>query len=266
MKMTFRPNIKTSRKKRRYLVGALIALILVIIVFPDFSFRIVGRPLFVLVKPLLEVKTSLLKKWEDISISTAEKQKIFDENKALREKTAELEVKIALLGPMEKENAMLKEVLSAEEKREFILASIISRPPQIIYDMLIIDAGSSNGVKEGMAVTAFGNVLLGYVTDVFDDASKVKLISSFGEETNAIMESSGISVIAVGKSGENFEIMLPRAISVNAGERIITMGKRPMLVGIVERIEHQTTDPLQKIIFRLPINTQYLNSVFLLKK
>ncbi len=84
MKMTFRPNIKTSRKKRRYLVGALIALILVIIVFPDFSFRIVGRPLFVLVKPLLEVKTSLLKKWEDISISTAEKQKIFDENKALR--------------------------------------------------------------------------------------------------------------------------------------------------------------------------------------
>ncbi len=103
------------------------------------------------------------------------------------------------------------------------------------------------------------------MADVFPDMSKIKLISSFGEETNVLLESSGIPAIAVGRGGENFEIMLPRAVKVDIGERVITLGNQPMLIGIVEKIEHQTTDPLQKIIFRLPVNIQYLNRVFLLK-
>lgn len=264
--MTFRPNIKTKKKKRRILVGALIALILVIIIFPEFSFRIVNRPLFYAAKPLLKIKAGILDWWNETLTIWDDKKMLSGENKALREKIMELGTKIALLEILEKENAMFKAVLSLEEKREFILASIISRPPTNPYDMIIVDAGSSSGVKESMSVTAFGNVLLGYVIDVFKDTSKVKLISSFGEETNAILESSGTPVIAIGRGGENFEIMLPRAVSVNAGEKIITMGKQPMLVGIVEKVEHQATDPLQKIFFRLPINIQYLNQVFLLKK
>lgn len=264
--MIFRPNIKAKKKKRRILAGALVALILVVVIFPEFSFRIVNRPLFYAAKPLLKTKASVLNWWNRTLSIWDDKKMLSGENRILTEKIMELETKIALLEILEKENEMLKAVLSLEEKREFILASIISRPPVNPYDMIIIDAGSSNSVKDGMPVTAFGNVLLGYVTDVFEDISKVKLISFFGEETNAILESSGTPVIAAGKGGENFEIILPRAVSVDIGERIITMGKEPMLIGIVEKVEHQTTDPFQKIFFRLPVNIQYLNKVFLLKK
>ena len=266
MKTIFRPNIKVKKQKRKFLVGALFALILIVIIFPEFSFRIVNRPIFYAAKPLLKTKAAVLNWWNKTLTIWNDKKMLSEENKALRERIMELETKIALLEILEKENAMLKAVLSPEEKREFILASIISRPPTNPYDMLIIGVGSSSGVKEGMPVTAFGNVLLGYVIDVFEDTSKVKLISSFNEETNAILESSGTPVIAVGKAGENFEIMLPRAVSVNIGEKIITLGKQPMLIGIVEKVERQTTDPFQKIFFRLPVNIQYLNQVFLLKK
>lgn len=246
-------------------MAAIGALLLIIVAFPKFSFQIISRPVLHVLQPLFEAKVGLeawLKNWK---VLFKEKKSLYDENLSLREKLLELETKTAIIEILEKENAILKG-LSASERREFLIASVISRPPYTPYDMLIIDVGSKDGVKEGMQVLAFGNVLLGYVTDVFFQISKVKLISSSGEETNVLLESSLNPAISVGRGGENFEIILPRAISVSIGERIITLGSRPLLVGIVERIEHQETDPYQKIIFRLPVNIQYLNRVFLSKK
>ena len=212
------------------------------------------------------VKTFFGNGWHDIRTEFSEKRSLQDENAALREKIMQMEMQIARNGILEKENAVLKNTFSAEEKQNFLFASVISRPPMTPYDMLIVDSGSGSGIKEGMQVSAFGSVLLGYVADLFPDKSKIKLISSFGEETNVVLESSGVPAIAVGRGGENFEITLPRAVKVDVGEQIITLGKRPMLVGIVEKIEHQEADPFQKLIFRLPVNIQYLSQVFLLKK
>ena len=266
MKTIFRPNTKVKEKRKRLILsGALVALILIVIIFSDFSFRVVNRPAMFVLSPFLGLKTSFGKWMQSLTLGFIEKKTLQAENEALHERIMEMETKIALSDALEKENSMLKAAFSAETRKNFLLASIISRPPQTPYDMLIIDSGSSIGVKEGMQVSAFGSVLLGYVVDVFPDMSKIKLISSFGEETNVLLESLGIPVIAVGRGGENFEITLPRTVKVDIGERVITLGNQPMLVGIIEKIEHQTTDPLQKIIFRLPVNIQYLNRVFLLK-
>ncbi len=264
--MTFRPNIKAKKKKRRILAGALVALILSVVIFPDFFFRLVSRPVLYAATPFLRVKISLLNQWENLQTAFSEKKNLYDDNRALREKLMELEAKVNFSEILRKENETLKAAFSAEEMKKFILASVIARPTQTPFDTLIIDSGENYGVKEGMQVSAFGSVLLGYVTDVSESASKVKLISSFGEETNVILESSGTPAIATGRGGENFEIILPRSVPVSGGERIITFGKQPMLVGFAEKIEHQTTDPLQKILFRLPLNIQYLNQVFILKK
>jgi cell shape-determining protein MreC len=267
MKTIFRPNIKFRKKKRKFILsGALVALILIILIFPAFSFRFIGRSALYVLSPFLKTKTELDKWWGGVKADFAEKKALQEDNDALREKIMELEVKISLDEAVSKENEMLRTAFSAGERNKFLLAFVISRPPFTPYDTIIIDSGSANGVKEGMQVSAFGNVLIGYVTDVFDNMSKIKLSSSFGEETNVFLESLWVPAIAVGKGGENFEITLPRAINVNIGERILTLGRQPMLVGIVERIERQETDPFQKILFRLPINLQYLNQVFLLKK
>lgn len=265
MKMTFRPNINYRKKKRKFVLsGALVALILIVLIFPTFSFRLIGRPAFYILSPFLKMKAGVIEWRDNIKINFAEKKALQEDNDALREKIMQLETRIALSEAADKENEALK--ISAEEKNKFLLAYVIFQPPLTPYDMLIIDSGSENGVKEGMQVSAFGNVLLGYVADVFDDTSKIKLISSFNEETNILLESSGVPAIAIGRGGENFEITLPRPVNVEIGERIITLGKQPLLVGTVEKIEQQTADPFQKILFRLPVNLQYLNQVFLLKK
>ncbi len=266
MRMTFRPNISARNKKRKILIGALIVLFLVVLIFRDFSFKIVSRPALYIIRPIFLMKAGFNGWWKEFKAVFLEKKNLQNENNDFREKIMQLETKISLIQIQEKENEILKSAFSAEERKNFLLAYIISRPPQTPYDMFIIDSGSENGVKEGMRVSGFGNVLLGYVADVFPKMSKVKLISSFGEETNVLLEFSGISAIAVGQGGENFEIMLPRLVKVDIGEKIMALGRQLMLVGIVEKIEHQSADPFQKILFRLPVNIQYLNQVFLLKK
>lgn len=264
--MTFRPNIKTKKKKHRLILGAaLTALILGTLIFPNFLFRIIGRPVFYAIEPIFKTRKVFLDQWENLRLAFSEKNGLYTENSVLREKIMELETKINVLEILGKENETLKAAFSAEERKKFILAGVILKPSQIPFDTLIIDSGAVSGIKEGMQVSAFGSVLLGYISDVLQNTSKVKLISSFGEETNVILESSGIPAIAVGRGGENLEIILPRSVSIIGGGRIITMGKQPMLVGHAEKIEHQATDPLQKIVFRLPVNIQYLNHVFILK-
>jgi len=267
MKTIFPLNINIKRKKkRRLLAGAIVALILIIIFFKIFSFNFVNRAALYAVKPFLYLSSGISHKWEGLKTDFSDKKRLQEENDALREKISRLEIKNALNEVSEKENIFLKSVFSAEEAKKFIVAAVISRPPLSPYDILIIDAGIKEGVREGMPVSAAGNVLLGYVTDVSEGISKIKLISSFNEETNVVLESSGVSAIAAGAGGENFKITLPRQIKVETGEKVLTLGIQPYLLGFVEKIESQPTDPYQKIIFRLPLNIQNLNRVFLLKK
>jgi len=157
------------------------------------------------------------------------------------------------------------------EDKTYILASIISRPPQSPYDILIIDAGYDNEIRAGMLVTAYGNVLLGYIAEVFPSTSKVKLISFSGEETNVLIESAGtgtstvISAIAVGRGGENLEIKLPSSIAINFGDQVKTMGTFSFIVGTIEKVEISLSDPFQKLLFRLPVNIQELKYVMIEK-
>jgi cell shape-determining protein MreC len=151
------------------------------------------------------------------------------------------------------------------------LVPIISRPPQSPYDILIIGAGSENGIKTGMLVMAQDNVLLGHVAEVFPAASKIKLISFSEEETNVLIESAGngtstaLSAIAIGRGGENLEIKLPSAIEIKSGAQVMTMGTFPLAVGVVEKVEINLSDPFQKIFFRLPVNIQELKYVMIEK-
>lgn len=230
----------------------LLALFLIFIVFNDFARQIVIKPIMAVSRPFLNLKLN----------------NSSDEVSNLKEKNAELESRILSYQALQKENEELKSLLShAPENKKYILASIISRPPQSPYDILIIDAGSDNGISNGMIATAYGNILIGYVQEVFSKTSKVKMVSFPKEETNIMIQSSEneISAIAVGKGGGNLEIKLPNSIEIKSGDRITTMGTYPLVLGAVERIEVSISEPFQKILFRLPANIQQLKYLMIEK-
>jgi rod shape-determining protein MreC len=239
--MSLRNRDKKIKKMAALIIGCFF---LFLFVFNNsFSFFI-SKTALIIAHPFLKLSNSL-----------TEKGGLEEENFVLKQKINELEAKLILYENSEKEIA----------NQDYLTAYILSRPPQSPYDILIIEAGFENGVQKNMEVTAYGSILLGYVSDVFPKISKVKLISFPKEETNAVFSSLNIPIIALGKGGDNLEINFPQSIEVNIGEKITTIGSNPALVGIVEKIEKSPAEPFQKILFRLPLNIQELKYVTIRK-
>ena len=188
-----------------------------------------------------------------------------EELNSLKEKNIELENKAVLLESAKKENEELKIILSRPDKKVIFLVQsslvLLNRP----YDMVVIDAGSDNGVKQGMKAVAYGGILIGHIAEVFPGASKIKLVSYPGEETNLIIENAKISAIGLGLGGGNIEVKIPSSVKVISGDKINTEGTLHYLLGTADKIEADTLNPFQKIIFRMPVNLNELQKIGLEK-
>jgi len=215
--------------------------------------------------PVFKFSRFVAEKKDSIVFLFRNKQSMGEELNYLREINIELENEIILLESTKKENEELKILLSRPEKKSYILGSIISRPPQSPYDMIVIDAGSDAGVKNGMRAVAYGSVLIGHVVEVFTNTSKIKLVSYPGEETNLIMENGKISAIGLGLGGGNIEVKIPSSVKINSGDKINTEGTSHYLLGTADKIEADALNPFQKIIFRMPVNLNELQKIGLEK-
>ena len=252
-----------NKRKKNFLIAAVAVAIFILLFSGGWFSRFISGAAISISKPFFAAENKIASWFESTAYIIEEKNKLKKENIELKEKMREMEAKSLFCGILNNENKELKNLLSRGEGKNYLVAAVIARPPKSPYDILVIDAGIENGIEKGMRATAYSDILLGYVAEVFPKTSKIKLISFPKEETNVFLQSSGISAIAVGKGGENLEIVLPRSININSGENIVSLGIDRMLVGIVDRIEIDITNAFQKILFRLPINIQELKYIMI---
>lgn len=262
MKTTLRQNKGAIKAK---LLALALAVFLLLAVFNTSAGRAVISPLMPVAERAFQ-KAQVIKNWGNANISALKSKKnIQKENPELKEKNAELEAKILICDVFRRENEELKSLFSRGNNKKSILSVVVSSPPQSPYDILIIDAGADDGVKNGMQATAYSDVFIGYVVEVFPKTSKVKLLSFPSEETNVYIQPVGgetqISAIALGKGGGNMEIKLPHSIEINSGDRITNASVFPLIIGIAERVEINLPESYQTILFRLPVNIQELKYV-----
>lgn len=213
------------------------------------------------VSPVFKFSSFVAEKKDGFFFLFKSKYSLEEELNYLREKNIEMENEAILSESIRKENEELKIMLSRPDKKSYILGSIISRPPQSPHDIIITDAGSNMGVKQGMKAIAYGNILIGHVAEVFSDISKIKLVSYPGEETNLIIENAKISAIGFGLGGGNIEVKIPSSVKINPGDKINTEGTLYYLLGTADKIEADALNPFQKIIFRMPINLNELQKI-----
>ncbi len=160
---------------------------------------------------------------------------------------------------------------SGRAAKQGIDASILVRPPETPYDILVIDVGSDDGVAIGQSVTltlqeenAVGPKV-GEITEVFKKNSKVRLYSATGQKTNAVLERNSVPVVLVGRGGGNFEFTLPRESEIKAGDKILSTDITRALVGVVKDIEVSPTDSFKLVLVVSAINIYKENFVTVLK-
>ncbi len=185
---------------------------------------------------------------------------------ALKNKIENLEQQLGILQLVEDENKSLREILDypAAEKST-IIARVIAKPSQNIYDRLVIDRGSRDGVIIGDKIIAGENGLIATIDTVTETTAQGTLISGNFWKGDVVITRLGITVPVQGKGSGNFELHIPRDMDIRDGDVITLPGAPHLILGIIKSIQFDDRNPYQIVLARMPINVQELKFVRVMK-
>lgn len=263
---------KKIRKNRFLKLAFSVAILIVLIYFQSGVFYGLSFITHALFRPVLILGNNIGDKFGTIGSFFASKKSLFLENEKLKSEINSTSARISNYNSLSYENMELKEILGRkDEKTTMILTSILGKPNQSPYDTLVVDAGDDKGIKVGDMVFVLGNIPVGRIDLVYSHSSKVVLFSSAGEKTEVIVPlghsaTTGeavedIFVEAIGRGGGNFEILLPRDISLGEGTEVTLPGINPYVLGVVEKVISDPRDSFQKVLLASPVNIQELKFV-----
>lgn len=223
--------------------------------------------------PILVLGHGIENKFQSVGAYFISKNYLYNQNQKLQSEVSFDDTRMANYNSIVSDDASLKETLGRKDpKTTMIVATILSLPNQSPYDTLLIDAGTSNGVVAGSTVFALGNVPIGRISDVYQNSAKVILFSNPGETTQAIISypnttstgstSSATSVndnnivSVVGRGGGNFEIVIPKGVTLQVGEQAVLPGINSYVLGIVQKVISDPRNAFTKVLLTSPINME----------
>jgi len=203
------------------------------------------------------------------SISTAfvsNKEALVKKNQELEEEIKAIRLKLLDRNLLLEENLELQEMLGRDVYGDrTISARALSGPGSSPYDTLVIDIGENKGVAVGDKIFVSGTVMAGNIVEVFAQTSRALLLSSPGEEFEVFI-AGNIEATAKGRGGGNFTIELPRDAEVSVGDVVRTVSSSIGIIGFVEHIEVNPSNPFQKIFLKSSINIFDISWVEVLKQ
>lgn len=242
MKTTFRPKIKGSLYRKRFIYTLSVLLLLAL------GLSVFGSPILKLIEPVLASENAVTRGVKNFFVFLKDKDKLVSENIALRESLSEYDsLQISYRALLSSRDDLLARFGRAPQG-EAVAAGVLSHPPETPYDILIIDAGQDAGVEVGDRVSLPDGGALGRINEVMTSMAKVELYSGSGVETAAYLERGGVPVTLVGRGGGSFRFTLPRDIAVEVGDRVFLTGIRSELLAVVRDVELEATDSEKRII------------------
>jgi cell shape-determining protein MreC len=152
-------------------------------------------------------------------------------------------------------------MLGRKQSGSYVLATILVKPGRSLYDTVVIDAGSEEGIRPEALVYAYQTVPVGTVTAVSAHSATVTLFTTSGQKTNGRIEGKNIDVELVGRGGGNFELKVPRDVTLMPDMTVLLPGLRTSVVAVVAKSITDARDPVQTFLLTSPVNINELNSV-----
>ncbi len=237
-------------------------IVALIFVFGAFFFSYFGGFVSNVITPLWHSNMFLSNGVTNLFASLRSKDTLIAENSALKEKLASDEELIVSLRTI----ASTRDNLILSFGRSFqsgIPANVLVHPPETPYDIILVDAGESLGVRALSEVLTPEGSSIGIVSDVFSKSARVKLYSTSGVRSDAVLERGEVPITVTGRGGGGLEFTLPRDTVVMVGDRILTPGINASLMGMVGNIDVSPTDSFKTILVRSPINPSEIRHVII---
>lgn len=261
------------RERRRPLYGALFLITLIIVLGRGPIFSFMGRAAHFIGIPFWGAGRVVADGADFAAEYARPKSALASDVIELRSKLGMREGIEATADALRAENKELKELLGRKMKGTHVLARVVSRPPLQVYDTLLIDVGSNEGVIQGAVVFANGEYAIGTVTRVYDSSSVVTLSSAPGETRTASVaelipaehasstSSEKHELIFTGIGGGGFHAQVPKHLVISTGTPMVLPSFNTAVMGIItgERIPEDGS--LKDIYGSLPFGINSLDWV-----
>jgi len=266
-------NMKFSSKKSKLLIGVLV-LILVIFLLNIFQKNV--RSFFYSVSaPIQKVLWGVGDRVADFFGAIIKINSLKNELDEEKLENQELLSQIVTLRELKKENKVLREALEIELQKEFKLAFAQIIGKDISQDSILIDKGSEDGISENMPVITQQKALVGKISEVYKNLSKVMLISDKKSSFDAkisVSDEEEKDIPGVVKGKGNFKIMfdlVPREEEVSRGEIVSTTAlggvfPKGLLVGQVKEAKKTDVEPFQEIEIESAFDIKNMETIFVI--
>lgn len=198
--------------------------------------------------------------------------KIRQENQFLKEENEEFLSRLVELEDLRKENQELRIALDLGIGQRFVLKEAGPVLRNVEEDFMLINKGEIDGIEKNMTVIDFHNVLVGKVSEVYEETSKILLISDpdtkfsvevKGEKINGLLKGIG--------KGRIFLDLVPKKEELNPGDLISTAGleggfPQGLLVGKIKDVEKTDLAPFQKASVEPFFNIEENNNLLVILK
>ena len=193
-----------------------------------------------------------------------------EENEELKLQIQELLAENEILKDFKKENEMLREALGIELEKEFqlILTRVIGK--DIAQDFILINKGAKDNISEGLPVITPQKALIGKVSQVYQNFSKVLLISHSQSSFDGKVTDSELLGMVKGRGNLRIAFeLIPREEEIKEGDSVVTSalgGVFPvgLLVGEISRIEKADPEPFYRAELSPFFNIGELEKVFII--
>ncbi len=197
-------------------------------------------------------------------------KKIKELNAELTTENLELYGKSATLSQLEEENGFLREKLNLTTRKSWdtSLANIIGRDFENNRSF-IIDKGSLDGIMVGMPVILKGEVVIGKISDINYNSSKVKTIFDTQSKIAAVILKGKVSGLAHGLGSDIVFDLIAKNKVPEVGDLIISSGTdglwpRGLLIGKIKKVKSEETLVFNSADVELITDFRDFDSVFVI--
>ncbi|VAW32970.1 hypothetical protein MNBD_CPR01-380 [hydrothermal vent metagenome] len=215
--------------------------------------RVVMPGVFIaVISPILRTGTALSASVDTLTGSFANISDVVRERDALISKNNKLLIRNRALFARVQDLTQLIGISSL--KVPGVVANVLARPPESLYDTLVTDAGSADFVSVGDRVLADGGVPIGTVNSVSKHSSRVVLFSSPEATTTAWIGSKRTPIVLEGAGAGAFTAELPRQASTTIGDTVFVPGYGIQPIGTVGYIDKDKTAVVITLLIRPSVN------------
>jgi cell shape-determining protein MreC len=148
-------------------------------------------------------------KWNSVASNFHDKAALSSENAALRVEINRMQAEMLDRNLLAERVASLEGTLGRVKSDDRVVASVVVDSKHSPYDVLVVDAGTDNGVSAGNKVVLAGSGVIGEVVEASMGTAKVSLYSTPGVETSAVVGIHSVPIVALGRGMGNYEAKVP---------------------------------------------------------